>query len=313
MTDEQTQQLDAIRKTCVPVLFPNVQAIFLAWIEEKFEHLLEQAGWEIKCSNRSPNCIERQTDTSGQQIAPSNDNPQKDFREDIAMGTEDVSASGEHQPQSMEELVTGHKDNGKSSDQPPNPTDNVETGTENNEPNNHQLPKFRENQEAKIEDSRTSDDHYALNERMTSIRSDRQEVSTSQTDGRPLSPTEHESSRMQRQFTKDPSNALPAEVDLPNEITKTSGRITKVSFSLLDKTSIFAKSCVKQCWFMRIQTPPLHIDTELEVGTDINTDFYKNYTAKGKRVGFLVWPALFLHKGGPLLCKGIVQPLPEKK
>ncbi|XP_069131550.1 uncharacterized protein [Argopecten irradians] len=303
LTDEQNQQLDEIRKTCVPVLFPDVQARFLAWMEEKFEKLFERAGGEIIGSNKSPNCIGKQTNTSGQQIAPSNDNQPKDFREDLAMGTESSSESGEQPPQSTEELATGRTDNGKKVEKPPNPTDNVVTGTENNELNNDQPYKFRENQEAKIENSRTSDNHFALNERMTSTRSDRQEVSSSQ-------------SETCRQLGMDPCNALPADANLQkdtNKMSESSGRITQVSFSSLDKTSKFAKSCVKQCWFMRIQAPPLHIDTELEVGTDINTDFYKNYTEKGKRVGFLVWPALFLHKGGPLLCKGIVQPLPEKK
>lgn len=51
----------------------------------------------------------------------------------------------------------------------------------------------------------------------------------------------------------------------------------------------------------------LHFDPE----TVYDKQIFKEYTTMGRRVKFLVWPALFLHKGGPLLSKGVVQPLPD--
>jgi hypothetical protein len=36
-------------------------------------------------------------------------------------------------------------------------------------------------------------------------------------------------------------------------------------------------------------------------------DSFKEYTCRGKYLDFVVWPALFLHKGGPLLNKGVAQ------
>lgn len=34
---------------------------------------------------------------------------------------------------------------------------------------------------------------------------------------------------------------------------------------------------------------------------------FKEYTTRGKFLDFIVWPALYLHKGGPLLAKGIAE------
>ncbi|XP_069131557.1 uncharacterized protein [Argopecten irradians] len=126
--------------------------------------------------------------------------------------------------------------------------------------------------------------------------------------------TESNSSRHHRQFTKDQARRPEkdqAQTTDTGQKSNTAGDM--VRFSLLKKTPNFAKTCVNLCWYMRIQNPPMHIDTDIKEGEEINKDFYKNYTQKGERVGFLVWPALFLHKDGPLLCKGVVQPLLENK
>lgn len=41
--------------------------------------------------------------------------------------------------------------------------------------------------------------------------------------------------------------------------------------------------------------------------SDFNKDVLKSYTKTGNTVAYMVWPALFLHRDGPLLCKGIAQ------
>ena len=38
-----------------------------------------------------------------------------------------------------------------------------------------------------------------------------------------------------------------------------------------------------------------------------NKDLFKEYTTRGYYLDYIVWPALFLHKDGPLLSKGIAQ------
>ncbi|XP_071124998.1 interaptin-like isoform X2 [Mytilus edulis] len=71
----------------------------------------------------------------------------------------------------------------------------------------------------------------------------------------------------------------------------------------------YIENCAKICYLAAVQDPPmlLHFDPE----TVYDKQIFKEYTTMGRRVKFLVWPALFLHKGGPLLSKGVVQPLPD--
>ncbi|XP_063413896.1 uncharacterized protein LOC134696168 isoform X2 [Mytilus trossulus] len=72
---------------------------------------------------------------------------------------------------------------------------------------------------------------------------------------------------------------------------------------------LYIENCAKICYLAAVQDPPmlLHFDPEYVYDKQI----FKEYTTMGRRVKFLVWPALFLHKGGPLLSKGVVQPLPD--
>ncbi|XP_060073303.1 uncharacterized protein LOC132553108 [Ylistrum balloti] len=113
-----------------------------------------------------------------------------------------------------------------------------------------------------------------------------------------------------KRFDLGPSQTIPNQDTIQQANTAEESEY-QVPFSSLEKTTKFARICVNLCWWMRIKKPPMHIDADMEEGSDINVDFYKNYTQRGKRVKYQVWPALFLHKGGPLLCKGIVQPFTE--
>ena len=71
--------------------------------------------------------------------------------------------------------------------------------------------------------------------------------------------------------------------------------------------SEFGQKCVAICWFMVVQDPEMYIDGDLQPGIQLDRDVYREYTRSGKRVAFSVWPALYLHKDGPLLAKGVVQ------
>jgi len=62
---------------------------------------------------------------------------------------------------------------------------------------------------------------------------------------------------------------------------------------------------------MRIKSPPLQLVYDISKGASMDTDSFKHYTQSGKLVKFVVWPALFLHSGGALLAKGVVQPMKE--
>lgn len=75
----------------------------------------------------------------------------------------------------------------------------------------------------------------------------------------------------------------------------------------------FIKECVRICWLMVDRDHPIYIKTSEKRGSEFDTYLYKYYTRSGQMVDYIVWPALFLHENGPLLCKGIAQPMARKK
>ncbi|CAC5424417.1 unnamed protein product [Mytilus coruscus] len=79
----------------------------------------------------------------------------------------------------------------------------------------------------------------------------------------------------------------------------------KLTSSLL-KTSFF-QHCVHLCWFVAIQDPMMYLDEDVHEGTGFDKNVYKEFVRSGNTVRYIVWPALFLHKNGPLLYKGVVQ------
>jgi hypothetical protein len=70
----------------------------------------------------------------------------------------------------------------------------------------------------------------------------------------------------------------------------------------------FFEKCVHLCWYMAIQDPVMYLTEEIKPDTVYNRDVYKEFVQSGDKVKYVVWPALFLYEGGPLLCKGVVQP-----
>ena len=67
----------------------------------------------------------------------------------------------------------------------------------------------------------------------------------------------------------------------------------------------FIKKAVSLCWLMVIQDPPVVLTTKLTGKFD--TDRFRHYTQSGSTVDYVVWPVLFLHEGGPIICKGVAQ------
>ena len=60
---------------------------------------------------------------------------------------------------------------------------------------------------------------------------------------------------------------------------------------------------------MQMHDPPVYIECEFSRDSTIDTDIFRSYTRAGYKVDFVVWPVLYLHKDGPVLNKGVVQPI----
>ncbi|XP_052077498.1 cytotardin-like [Mytilus californianus] len=75
---------------------------------------------------------------------------------------------------------------------------------------------------------------------------------------------------------------------------------------LLMETTFFEK-CVYLCWSMAIQDPVMYLDDDLKAGMPLDKNTYKEFVKSGDTVVYVVWPALFLHRNGPLLYKGVAQ------
>ncbi|XP_062580559.1 uncharacterized protein LOC134242486 [Saccostrea cucullata] len=69
----------------------------------------------------------------------------------------------------------------------------------------------------------------------------------------------------------------------------------------------YINKCIELCWMMRIQDPPIYMETEYPTNSDFDSNKMRSYTKAGKFIYFVVWPTFFLHKDGPLLAKGVVQ------
>ncbi|XP_060565687.1 uncharacterized protein LOC132724746 [Ruditapes philippinarum] len=67
----------------------------------------------------------------------------------------------------------------------------------------------------------------------------------------------------------------------------------------------YVTACVEIAWLCAVQDPPLELNTKCT--NRFNTNVFKDYTARGEFVDFMVWPAMLLHKNGPLLSKGVAQ------
>jgi len=67
----------------------------------------------------------------------------------------------------------------------------------------------------------------------------------------------------------------------------------------------FSTKCLDLCWYMNLHSPPLVLDFYVKAGGKFDKDSFRYYTKSGKKVVFLVWPAMRLHEGGPILAKGV--------
>lgn len=77
----------------------------------------------------------------------------------------------------------------------------------------------------------------------------------------------------------------------------------------LPQVLAFTSKCAELCWFMCIHDPPLVMEYEYVEGKPVDRSKFNLYDRNGTITEFVVWPALLLHKNGPILAKGVVQPV----
>ncbi|XP_052672906.1 uncharacterized protein LOC128155306 [Crassostrea angulata] len=92
------------------------------------------------------------------------------------------------------------------------------------------------------------------------------------------------------------------------------GHVTEPSEITLDNDKFsnvlnFARDVVEVCWWMRCTQPPVHLDFSIPVDGKFSPELYKAYTKSGQTIDYVVWPVMYLHEHGPLLSKGVAQPV----
>ena len=65
----------------------------------------------------------------------------------------------------------------------------------------------------------------------------------------------------------------------------------------------YVRQCIDLVWYMCIQQPPMEI-MWAKPGEKINKEVFLFSGKKGKKFKTTVWPAVFLHKDGPLVVRG---------
>ncbi|KAL3879559.1 hypothetical protein ACJMK2_031853 [Sinanodonta woodiana] len=81
----------------------------------------------------------------------------------------------------------------------------------------------------------------------------------------------------------------------------------------------YIQKCTYICWFMCIKDPHMHLDfggiqrnrPPSDDATDVplyfDTTKFSSYTRAGMHVEYVVWPAVYLYKNGPIVKRGIAQ------
>ncbi|KAH3843303.1 uncharacterized protein LOC127878110 [Dreissena polymorpha] len=81
--------------------------------------------------------------------------------------------------------------------------------------------------------------------------------------------------------------------------------IKEVQFLKNKQCVAFVNKAVDVCWNSHIQSPPSAFI--FEPSSELAGTHFKPYTASGTELDYVVWPAMLLHEGGPILLKGIAQ------
>ncbi|KAL3878475.1 hypothetical protein ACJMK2_030820 [Sinanodonta woodiana] len=69
----------------------------------------------------------------------------------------------------------------------------------------------------------------------------------------------------------------------------------------------YIDKCTEVCWYMSVQDPQLVMDGSKSPYDKFDSRKHREYTKMGPYEEFVVWPVLYLYKGGPMLSKGVAQ------
>ncbi|KAK3593600.1 hypothetical protein CHS0354_018697 [Potamilus streckersoni] len=69
----------------------------------------------------------------------------------------------------------------------------------------------------------------------------------------------------------------------------------------------YIDKCTEVCWYMSVQDPQLFMEGDQSPEGKLDSSKYREYTKKGPYEEFVVWPVLYLYRGGPMLSKGVAQ------
>ncbi|XP_052076012.1 uncharacterized protein LOC127714094 isoform X2 [Mytilus californianus] len=84
---------------------------------------------------------------------------------------------------------------------------------------------------------------------------------------------------------------------------------TNVTDEHITACAKYVTDCIKYVWMIQIQDPQVYIEWDFPSGAKIEWDLFRSYTKSGDYIDYIVWPVIYEHKGGHLLCKGVVQPM----
>ncbi|KAL3879287.1 hypothetical protein ACJMK2_031588 [Sinanodonta woodiana] len=85
---------------------------------------------------------------------------------------------------------------------------------------------------------------------------------------------------------------------------------TNIHVEHMKKTRKYLEDCIELCWRMTMQEKPMYLDTSVAIQDGqkhFDNEKFRSYTKTGQYVDFVVWPALYLFEGGPLIERGIAQ------
>jgi hypothetical protein len=63
---------------------------------------------------------------------------------------------------------------------------------------------------------------------------------------------------------------------------------------------------------MTVQDPPMYLLFKVKHGFEIDNEKFDRYQARGKRVDYVIWPAVLTEEGGACVQKGMIYALPER-
>ncbi|VDI15869.1 Hypothetical predicted protein [Mytilus galloprovincialis] len=73
----------------------------------------------------------------------------------------------------------------------------------------------------------------------------------------------------------------------------------------------YVEKATNLCWMMNLCSPPLVFGAQPRTGDTLDKNLYKEYTKQGEMISFVVWLPLLIEKDGPVLLKGVAQPIPS--